>query len=138
MVAGLQGVKSKYTSLGDGSYIIKLIVGAVTGLCYWPIFVSASFSSVLTVYRIHKPWFFQSSVFCLILIATYGGPLYLRGPWGALSPIPENNAMTVDCQLLVILMLIAGMCLGTMINDVKLRRFSKGTQTIYTAFLRAS
>ncbi|XP_073289807.1 uncharacterized protein [Primulina huaijiensis] len=100
MVAGLQGVKSKYTSLGDGSYIIKLIVGAVTGLCYWPIFVSASFSSVLTVYRIHKPWFFQSSVFCLILIATYGGPLYLRGPWGALSPIPENNAMTVDCQII--------------------------------------
>ncbi|XP_075509682.1 THO complex subunit 6-like isoform X2 [Primulina tabacum] len=45
-------------------------------------------NSVLTVYRIHKPWFFQSSVFCLILI-----------PWGgALSPILENNAMTVDCQ----------------------------------------
>ena len=33
------------------------------------------------------------------LLTFYSFSLVTRGPWGALSPIPENNAITVDPQV---------------------------------------
>lgn len=40
---------------------------------------------------------FTLQYYCLIYVPTMFS--YLRGPWGALSPIPENNCMAVNNQV---------------------------------------
>ena len=40
--------------------------------------------------------FFRSISFNILL-------LFHRGPWGALSPVPENNAIAVNAQVCVLL-----------------------------------